>query len=60
MSFVEYKILDSPLSLFIFYGAVLLIIIVLKVLQNYFIYKKLEILYEEKPEPVMVTLTPYE
>ena len=60
MSFVEYKILNSPLSLFIFYGAILLIIIVLKVLQNYFIYKKLEILYEEKPEPVMVTLVSYD
>ncbi len=60
MSFIEYKILNSPLSLFIFYGVVLLIIVVLKVSQNHFIYKKLEILYEEKPEPAMVTLTPYE
>jgi hypothetical protein len=46
--------------MFIFYGVVLLIIVVLKVSQNYFIYKKLEILYEEQPEPAMVTLIPYE
>ena len=60
MSSVEYKILNSPLSLFIFYGVVLVIIVGLKVSQNHFIYKKLEILYEEKPEPVMVTLIPYD
>ncbi len=60
MSSIEYKILNSPLNLFIFYGIVILIIAVLKVSQNYFIYKKLEILYEEKPEPAMVTLIPYE
>jgi hypothetical protein len=60
MSSIEYKILNSPLSLFVFYGAVLLIIVILKVLQNYFIYKKMEILYEEKPEPAMVTLVSYD
>ena len=60
ISSIEYKILNSPLKLFIFYGVVFLIIVVLKVSQNYFIYKKLEIVYEEKPEPVMVTLIPYE
>jgi len=60
MSSIEYKILNSPLNLFIFYAVVLLIIVVLKVSQNHFIYKKLEILYEEKPEPAMVTLIPYD
>ena len=60
MSSVEYKILNSPLSLFIFYGVVLVIIVVLRVSQNRFIYKKLEILYEEMPEPAMVTLIPYD
>ncbi len=60
LSSIEYRILNSPLSLFIFYGAVLLIIVALKVSQNHFIYRKLEILYEEMPEPVMVTLTPDE
>ena len=60
MSSVEYKILNSPLGLFIFYGVVFLIIVVLKFYQNHFIYRKLEILYEEQPEPAMVTLIPYE
>jgi len=60
MSHIEYMILNSPLSLFIFYGAILLIIVVLKVFQNNLIYKKMEILYEEKPEPVMVTLVSYD
>jgi len=60
MSSIEYRILNSPLNLLIFYGVVFLIIVVLKVSQNHFIYKKLEILYEEMPEPVMVTLIPYE
>lgn len=60
MSSIEYKILNSPLRLFIFYGAVFVIIVALKISQNHFIYRKLEFLYEEMPEPAMVTLIPYE
>jgi len=60
MSSIEYRILNSPSNLFIFYGIVLFIIVALKVSQDHFIYGKLEILYEEMPEPAMVTLIPYE
>jgi len=60
MSSIEYRILNSPSNLFIFYGIVLFIIVALKVSQDHFIYGKLEILYEEMPEPAMVTLIPDE
>ena len=56
MSSIEYKILNYPLKLLIFYGVVFIVVVALKISQSYLIYKKLEILYEEKPEPAMVTL----
>ncbi len=60
LSFIEYKILNSPLYLFIAYGVVFILIAALKASKKYLLPKKLEIKYEEMPEPVMVTLTPYE
>jgi hypothetical protein len=60
LSFIEFKILNSPLYLFISYGVVLILIAALKASKKYFLPKKLEIKYEEIPEPAMVTLTPYE
>jgi hypothetical protein len=60
LSFIEHKILSSPLYSFISYGVVFILIVALKVSKKYFIPEKIEIKYEEMPEPAMVTLTPYE
>jgi len=60
LSFIEYKILNYPSRLLIFYGAVFIIIVALKISQNYLVYEKKEIVYEERPEPAIVTLIPYE
>jgi hypothetical protein len=60
LSYVEYKILNSPLYLFLSYGVIFILIAALKASKKYLLRKKLEIKYEEMPEPVMVTLTPYE
>jgi len=60
LSFIEYKILNSPLYLFISYGVIFILIAALKASKKYLFPKKLEIKYEEMPEPAMVTLTLYE
>lgn len=60
LSFIEYKILNSPLYLFISYGVVFIMISALKASKKYILHEKLEIKYEEILEPIMVTLTPYE
>ncbi len=60
LSFIEYKILNSPLYLFISYGVVLILIAAVRASKKSLLPKKLEIKYEETIEPMMVTLTPYE
>jgi hypothetical protein len=60
MSTIEYTILNYSLNLFIFCGFVFIIIIVLRIIQNHIIYKRLEFMYEERTDPIMVTLIPYE
>jgi len=60
LSFIEYKILSSPLYSFISYGVIFIIFAAVKVSKKYLVPKKLEIKYEETIEPMMVTLTPYE
>jgi len=60
LSFIEYKILNSPLYLFISYGIIFILIAALKASKKSLLPKRLEIMYEEMPEPAMVTLTPYE
>ncbi len=60
LSYIEYKILNSPLYLILSYGVIFILIAALKASKKYLLPKKLEIMYEEFPEPAMVTLTPYE
>jgi hypothetical protein len=60
LSFIEYKILNSALYLIISYGVIFILIAALKTSKKHLLPKKLEIKYEERPEPAMVTLTPYE
>jgi len=58
MSSIEYELLKKPSNFLIFYGIVFGFFLAFKIYEKYFIYKKLEIIYEEKPEPVMITLVP--
>lgn len=56
MSWIELKLLHAPLSFFMFYSIVLLIIVGIRIYQRHFLYNKIKIKYEEKPEPVLVGL----
>jgi hypothetical protein len=60
MSFIEYELLKKPSKFIIFYGVLFGLFLLFKIFQNYFLYKKTEIMYEEELEPVMVTMVPYE
>ena len=60
LSSLEKKLLLIPSRFLIFYGIVFGILFAFKVYQSNFFYKKHDILYEEKPEPAMVTLVPYD
>ncbi len=53
---IEKLLLETPRYFTLFYGIVVLIVIVAKLYQNKFIYNKLGIKYEEIPEPVLTSL----
>jgi hypothetical protein len=60
LSSLEKKLLLAPSRFLIFYGIVIGLFIVLEIYQRFFYYRKYDIMYEEKPEPVMVTIIPYD
>lgn len=60
VSTIEYELWKKPSRFLIFYGVVFGLFILIKIYQNYFLYKKAEIIYEEELEPVMITMVPYE
>jgi hypothetical protein len=60
LSSLEKKLLLVPSRFLVFYGIVIGLFIVLEIYQRYFYYRKYDIMYEEKPEPVMVTIIPYD
>lgn len=60
LSSLEKKLLLAPSRFLIFYGILFGLFLVLRIYQRYFLYKKYDIIYEEKPEPVMVTIVPYD
>jgi len=60
LSSLEKKLLQAPSRFLIFYGVVFGLFLVLQIYQRYFNYRKCDIIYEEKPEPVMVTIVPYD
>lgn len=60
LSLLEYKLLKQPSKFFIFYGACGIMFAAFKIYKRNFLYRKSNIIYEEKPEPVMVTLVPYD
>lgn len=60
LTLIEYELLKVPSNFFLFYGIIFGLLIIIRIYQNYFLYRKTEIIYEEEPEPVMVTLKSYE
>ena len=52
----ERALFRNPSAFLIFFGATTAALCGLFLYQRYFIYEKLRIIYEEEPEPVMVTL----
>ena len=56
MIFIEKALLKNPSRFLIFFAIVSGIFIAIKIYQNFFFYKKNEIIYEEEPEPVMISL----
>jgi hypothetical protein len=55
--FIERTLLEKPSKFLIFYTIFLIVFLVFKIYQNYFFYKKISIVFEEEPEPVMITLS---
>jgi len=56
LSNMERELWRSPGGFPIFFGAMAVVLIALNLAQRLFVYEKLTIVYEEEPEPVMVTL----
>jgi len=54
---LEYKMLMHPTDFITFYVVLLLLYLALKVFQNFYMYKRIKIIYEDNPEPVMIGLT---
>lgn len=59
MALIESSFFQRPSNFYYFYGAVLFILLAIKIVNDYFLYRKLALVYEEEPEPVMVTLSQY-
>lgn len=53
---LEYKMLMHPKDFITFYVVLLLLYLALKVFQNFYLYKRIKIIYEDNPEPVMIGL----
>ena len=56
MSSVEVSLFAEPSRFIIFFGVVLFFVIVIRTYQNHVFYRKTELVYEEKLEPVMLGL----
>jgi hypothetical protein len=56
MSFVEVLLFLKPSRFFVFYGVLLMMILGVRIYQNVFFYKKVELVFEEELEPVMLEL----
>jgi hypothetical protein len=58
MSFVAYKLLLNTSGFLYFYAIVFVLFITIRFVQNGYFLQKASIIYEEKPEPVLLTLVP--
>jgi hypothetical protein len=56
MSSIEVSLFVKPSRFIVFFGVILFMILLAKLYQNLFFYKKMELVYEEKLEPVMLGL----
>jgi len=55
-TYVAMILLQNPLYLAVFWTGILFSVLGIRLYQNLFFYPRTQILYEEKIEPVMVTL----
>jgi hypothetical protein len=58
MSSVAYKLLLNPSGFFWFVAVALVIFVTIRFVQNRFLLPRTAIIYEEKPEPALLTLVP--
>jgi hypothetical protein len=56
MSSIEILILAKPSRFIIFFGVIFLIVVLVRIYQYHIFYRKTELVYEEKLEPVMLGL----
>jgi hypothetical protein len=53
---VEVTLFAKPSRFIVFFGSILFLVVLVRIYQNYFFYRKVELVYEEKLEPVMLGL----
>jgi len=58
MSSLAYKLLLNPPGLFSFFAVALILFVLVRLVQNRVFLQDAEIIYEEEPEPVLLTLVP--
>jgi hypothetical protein len=56
LSSIETSLFVKPSRFIIFFGVILFMVILVRIYQDYFFYKKVELIFEEKLEPVMLGL----
>ncbi len=56
MTFIAYELLQNHSAFLYFYAIVLIPFVLIRFAQNRFLLKKVDIIYEEKPKPVLITL----
>jgi hypothetical protein len=58
MTSLAYELLLNPFGYLYFYAVMVILFISIRFVQNRFILHKAEIIYEEEPEPILLTLVP--
>jgi hypothetical protein len=58
MSFIAYKLLLNTSGFLYFYAIVFVLFVLIRFIQNSVFLQRANIMYEEKPEPVLLTLVP--
>jgi hypothetical protein len=58
MSSMAYKLLLNPFGFFFFIAIVLILFMIIRLVQNRFFLQRADIIYEETPEPALLTLMP--
>jgi hypothetical protein len=58
MSFIAYKLLLNTSGFFYFFSIAFVLFVLIRSVQNSVFLQRANIIYEEKPEPVLLTLVP--